>query len=270
MKLHIVPAKAGLHWMREGLLALRAQPMRLTALFVLFMLAGIIFSVVPLVGSVLSFVLMPYATVVLMLGALHARQGKPCTLQLVFTPWQQADKATRIAWIKLGGLYALFVLAVLALTSLLDDGVVLRVYLGQQPMTQELQMSRQYHLVFWLMLFVTLLGSTLLMFAPGLVYRGRTSALQAVFYSLVACKRNFAAVSIYVLAWGVAAIAMMLMAGAVMLLLAGLRLPLPLAAGLYFLLMLMYSAAAMGSVAFALHDCFEDTTPPVPSPPAGY
>lgn len=76
MKLHIVPARTGLQWVKLGMQTFWRQPMALTALLFLSMAAVSIVGMFPIIGPYLALVLMPCVFLVMMLGAAEAHQDR--------------------------------------------------------------------------------------------------------------------------------------------------------------------------------------------------
>ena len=61
MKLHIVPARQGILWVKLGMRTFFRQPLALTGLFFIFMAAMSVISMVPVIGNVLALALLPGA-----------------------------------------------------------------------------------------------------------------------------------------------------------------------------------------------------------------
>jgi hypothetical protein len=68
MKLNLVPARTGAEWVRIGLKTFWRQPLAFISLFFLFMASISIASQLPLVGSVLAPILLPFMTLGLMVA----------------------------------------------------------------------------------------------------------------------------------------------------------------------------------------------------------
>jgi len=66
MKLHLVDAKAGTQWVRQGIRAFWKQPLALSGLFFMFMATLSISSLIPVLGSFLALALLPAASLGLM------------------------------------------------------------------------------------------------------------------------------------------------------------------------------------------------------------
>ena len=76
MKLNIVPARTGIHWVKQGIKTFFKQPLALAGLFFMFMAAMSVLSMVPLIGNALALGLLPAATLGLMAATQEAAKGK--------------------------------------------------------------------------------------------------------------------------------------------------------------------------------------------------
>ena len=105
MKLHPVPARTGLLWVREGIRTFWRQPLAMSGLFFLFMALVSVVSALPLVGTAVALALLPAATLGLMSAAREAAEGKfpmPTVLASAF----RAGKERLTAMLQLGAYYA--------------------------------------------------------------------------------------------------------------------------------------------------------------------
>ena len=92
MKLHIVPARTGLAWVKLGIRAFWRQPMALAALFFMTMAAMSLATMIPLVGPAVALALLPSATLAMMVAAAEAVQGRfptPAVLLVAFRTGRQ-------------------------------------------------------------------------------------------------------------------------------------------------------------------------------------
>ena len=106
MKLHLVPARTGLAWIKLGMRTFLRQPLALAGLFFIFMAAMTVVSKLPLIGVPLAMVLLPGTTLGLMAATREAAAGKfPMPLMLL-TGFRAGPQALRSMLI-LGALYAL-------------------------------------------------------------------------------------------------------------------------------------------------------------------
>ena len=256
MKLHIVPARAGLEWVRLGIRVFWRQPMALASLFFVTMAAMSIATLVPLIGPAVALALLPAATLAMMVAAGDATQGRYPTPALLLVAFRTGRQRLR-SMLTLGVLYALGFLAVMALSALLDDGQFARVYLGGDPMTREIAEQPQFQAAMWLALILYIPLSLLFWHAPGLVHWHGVPPVKALFFSIVACTRNFWAFTVYGLAWTGVFLGAGIAASVVAALLAVMGLGTGIMAGIMVGTAMLLAAMFFTSVVFSFRDCFE-------------
>ena len=204
MKLHIVPASAGLQWVKLGVQTFWRQPMALTALLFISMAAVSLIGLFPIIGPYLALVLMPTVFLIMMLGAAEAHQQRLPRPSLALEPFR-AGKPRLRALAVLGVFYAIGIILITSLTALFDDGTLARLSLGNEPMTPELaeQLMEQpgFQIALWGGFLLYNLLALLLWHAPALVHWHGVSPVKAVFFSVVACLRNYRAFFMYGLGW---------------------------------------------------------------------
>lgn len=154
----------------------------------------------------------------------------------------------------LGLLYALGFVAILGISMLVDGGQVAGLYLGTVPApTREMLEKPDFQMAVWVTAALYLPFSLMFWHAPALVHWHQVPPIKSVFFSLVACLRNFWAFTVFGLVW------LALLVGAILLvsLLAGL-LGSPQLAGLILLPGSMLIAAMFfTSTYFTFRDCFQ-------------
>jgi hypothetical protein len=204
MKLHIVPAKTGLQWVKLGMHTFWRQPMALTALLFLSMAAVSLLGMLPVIGPYLALVLMPAVFLVMMLGAAEASQERLPRPSLVLLPFRSGKSRIQALAI-LGVFYAVGIMLIVGLTSLFDDGGLARLSLSNEPMTPELAealvQQPGFHFALWTGFFLYNLLAMLMWHSPALVHWHGVSPVKAVFFSIVACVRNFRAFFLYAIGW---------------------------------------------------------------------
>jgi hypothetical protein len=137
MKLNIVPARAGIAWVKLGISTFFKQPLALGGLFFMFMAVVSLATIVPLVGSAIALALLPAATLGLMVATQEATKGKfpmPLVLASAFRAGQERMRAMLI----LGAMYAIGFLLIMAFTMVFDGGQFARLYLVGGKITPEL------------------------------------------------------------------------------------------------------------------------------------
>jgi len=252
MKLQIVPAKQGLVWVKQGIRTFWRQPLAFTGLFFLFMAWVSVLSMVPFIGAALALLVLPAATLGLMVATEQAASGKfpmPTVMLVAFRAGQQRLKAMLL----LGVLYALSFLAVMAISALVDGGGFAKVYLANAPITPEVVNDTDFQTAMWLTTIMYVPLSMLFWHAPALVHWHGVPPVKSLFFSAIACWRNLGAFALYLLAW-----AGVFVAGAMLILLVSSALGgNDLSAAVLMPGALLMAAMFFTSVYFSVKDCFE-------------
>ncbi|QBK04812.1 hypothetical protein DW355_08560 [Hylemonella gracilis] len=200
MKLHLVPARTGLAWFRAGLRTFWRQPLAFSGLFLLFIAIVSVVSLIPYVGGVLALALLPAATLGFMAATREAASGKfpmPAILLSAFRAGKQRARAMLV----LGLAYAVGLALVLGLSALADGGLFARMYLFGGPITAELVDSSAFRNAVWISMALYVPLNMLFWHAPALVHWHDVPPVRSLFFSFVACARNFWAFTLYTLAW---------------------------------------------------------------------
>ena len=267
MKLHIVPARTGLDWVKSGIRVFWRQPLAMASLFFMTMAAMSIASLVPLIGPALALALLPAATLVMMVAAAEALEGRFPTPAVMLKALRTGRDRLRDMAV-LGSLYAGGFLAVMALSALFDGGQFALVYLGGEPMTREIAEDPSFQTAMWVSMVLYLPLSLLFWHAPGLVHWHGVPPVKSLFFSIVACVRNLGAFTVYGLGW----LGVFLLGGVLISLVASLFAAMGLlgagnAPGMVGSLMvgmaMVLAAMFFSSVVFSFRDCFEPPEKPL-------
>jgi hypothetical protein len=143
---------------------------------------------------------MPATTLGLMSATREVTQGKFPMPMVLLTAFRTNRQKTR-AMLVLGALYALGFLLVMGASALVDGGEFARTYLGGAPPNREMLMSPRFQAAMWIFILLHLPLSMLFWHAPALVHWHDLPPLKSLFFSLVACLRNFRAFAVFVLVW---------------------------------------------------------------------
>ena len=200
MKLNILPARTGIAWVKRGMRTFFRQPLALAGLFFMFMAVMTVASQVPLIGFVLAMTLLPAATLGLMVATRQASDGRfpmPLVLLAAFRAGRQQARAMLV----LGALYAVGFLVTLGLSSLADGGDFARVYLGGATPTREMMLEPSFQGAMWLFIGLHLPLSLMFWHAPALLHWHGFPPIKSLFFSLLACLRNFWAYVVFALMW---------------------------------------------------------------------
>lgn len=255
MKLNIVPARTGIQWVKSGVTTFLRQPLAMAGLFFMFMAVLSVLSFIPLVGSLLALVLLPAATLGLMAGTREAAAGifpKPSVMVVAL----RGSPLQKRSMLVLGLMYAGCLVALMAVSALLDGGKFASLYLGGGGVTREMAQDSGFLGALWVSMALYLPVSMLFWHAPALVHWHGLPPVKSLFFSFVACLRNAGAFLLYGMAW----LVVFLGAGLVVSLLAGLAGGPGLAATLMFPVAMLLAAMFFTSILFTVDDCFETTS----------
>ena len=255
MKLNIVPARTGLTWVKLGLKTYLQQPLALSGLFFMFMALLSIATLVPFIGAALALALLPAATLGLMAATQEATKGKFPMPTILISAFRAGQKQAR-AMLVLGALYAAGFLIIMAISALIDGGGFARIYLVGGKLTEDIVKQTDFQLAMWVTLALYLPLSLLFWHAPALVLWRGVSPVKSLFFSLMACYKNWAALTIYGMAWvGIFVVTMLLVT-----LIAALLGNPTFAALALFPVALLMMAIFFTSIYFTFRDSFTDSS----------
>ena len=252
MKLQLVPARTGIAWVKLGIKTFFRQPLALSGLFFMFLAVMKLAGMIPVIGLALALALLPACTLGLMAASKEASGGK-FPMPVVFLSAFRAGRAQLRAMLMLGLLYGVGFWVVMGATALFDGGQFAQHYIaGKMP---TLEMAQDPSIQTAMLAFMVLQLPLSLMFwhAPALVHWHQVPPIKSVFFSLVACVRNFWAFTVFGLAW----LGLLVLVVLFISLLAGL-LGSPQLAGLILMPGTMLVAAMFfTSTYFTFRDCFQ-------------
>ena len=258
MKLNIVPARTGIQWVKLGIKTFMRQPMALSGLFFMFLAVMSLAGMVPVIGLALALALLPACTLGLMAASKEAMTGK-FPMPMVFVSAFRAGRQQLRAMLVLGLLYGVGFWVVMGISALFDNGNFASRYLAGQMPTLEMAQDPATQTAMLVFMALQLPLSLMFWHAPALVHWHQVPPIKSVFFSLVACLRNFWAFTLFGLVWMAILVSIVL----VISLVAGLT-GNPQLAGLVLLPASMLIAAMFfTSTYFTFRDCF-DTSPAAP------
>jgi hypothetical protein len=243
MKLNIVPARTGIQWVKLGMKTFSKQPLALAGLFFMYMAAVIVVAQVPVVGVVIGGMLVPAATLGLMAATAEAMKGRfpmPSVLISAFRAGRQQVRAMLLLGVfytvgsKLVTELATLVMGTPAADSGEVDGATLLALVLHTPL----------FLMFW--------------HAPALVHWHGVTPAKSLFFSMVACLKNFGAFLVYGLAWLIVFLAVGMVFG----LMGGLIGGPDMARAVMMPTALLMAAMFSTSIYFTFLDCFVATPEP--------
>ena len=255
MKLNIVPARTGIQWVKLGIRTFMRQPVALSGLFFMFLAVMTLAGMVPVIGLALALALLPACTLGLMAASKEAMTGK-FPMPTVFVSAFRAGRQQLRAMLVLGLLYGAGFWVVMGITALFDGGNFASHYMSGQMPTLEMTQEPGTQGAMLVFMGLQLLLSLMFWHAPALVHWHQVPPIKSVFFSLVACVRNFWAFTLFGLVW------MALLVGVVLLItIIASLFGNPQLAGVTLLPVSMLIAAMFfTSTYFSFRDCF-DTGP---------
>ncbi|MBA4264460.1 MAG: hypothetical protein C0453_05210 [Comamonadaceae bacterium] len=266
MKLRIVPASTGFAWVKLGIQTFFRQPLAMTGLFFMFMAVVSVLSVIPTIGTAVSLVLVPAATLGLMAASREAMNGRfpmPTTLVTAFR--SGASKAQPM--LILGGMYAAALLLVVAFASLVGSASAPAELQEGTQVTPEMAIQAIFNNPgFWFGLAIYLPTVMAFWHAPALVHWHGVSPVKSLFFSFMACWGNKGAFVMYMMGWVGVMFALVLVMGLLGTLLGGAQ-----ALGIVVYPAGLFIASMFHtSIYFTFRDSFvTDDSPTLPSPTTG-
>lgn len=193
MQARQLPAIRGWNWIVEGFRLFRTNPALLTFLVFGYWLTLVFLNLVPILGLVLAPLCVPALSVGVMNGCRALERETQNGFGLLFSGFQK----NRNVLLVLGAVYLVGSLGVFAGSALVDGGALLGIMMaGQQP-PEDLLQSDQLMLALQatLILMVPLLMA--FWFAPMLAAWEDMPAVKALFFSFIACARNWRPFLVY-------------------------------------------------------------------------
>ncbi len=193
MQARLLPAVRGWNWIVAGFRLFRSNPALLTFIVFGYWLTLIFLNVVPLIGFVLAPLCVPALSVSVMNGCRGVERGEAVQFGILFSGFHRNARTLLL----LGALYLAGSMGVLAASIPVDGGLLFEIMLGsRRPETEVLQGSNlMLGLQLALLLMVPLLMA--FWFAPLLAGWHDLAAGKALFFSFVACWRNWRAFAVY-------------------------------------------------------------------------
>lgn len=195
-------ARQGWGWLPAGFALFRRNPAQLTVVILTYWLLIAFVNSLPMLGPVLATLSIPAFSVGLMNACRDIDQRRPVLLPVLFTGFRLAQTKTLLA---LGGLYLVASLIALGASSLADGGMFMQTMLGGYKPSEEDMAGGALFAGAQVALILMMPVIMAWWFAPVLVAWHGFDAGKALFFSFVACIRNwkpFLAYTACVMAFG--------------------------------------------------------------------
>jgi hypothetical protein len=201
-----VPAARGARWMRDAFALYARRPLAFTMLFVAFLFAALLTSLLPVVGGVLQMMCLPMVSLGFMVASQSALLGGPVTPSQFIEPLR-GDAGRRRSLLALCLIYGLSAVAILWLCDTISDGAMQRLMVlasqgeAKADEVEALLAEGGVSLAGISFFVLVMLLSVPFWHAPALVHWGGQGAGQALFSSTLAVWRAKGAFLVYSLSW---------------------------------------------------------------------
>ena len=186
-----LPAKRGFQWLVEGMAIFRTRPALLTFLVLAYWLTMVVISMIPYLGQAMGFLLIPAFSVSLMNACRIIDKEEVPPPQLLFSGFHRNIQTLLI----LGVVYIVSTLIALGCAAFFDGGQLFRMMVsGEAPNTEASVATSKLAAVFLVPIVMAF------WFAPVLTAWHDMSAGKSLFFSLIACMRNWRVFLVYTLA----------------------------------------------------------------------
>ncbi|MET1113412.1 MAG: BPSS1780 family membrane protein [Comamonas sp.] len=256
MHIKTVPARTGFQWLKLGFQTFWRQPLAWCLLLIPPLVGSMLTAFVPLVGLALDLASQPLLLLLMMVAAAQVATGhrlRPASLLAALG----GERRRFHAMLALCALYAMSVLCLLTLQTLIAGDDLARVVLGLDPMNRELARFLKFDTPMHRSMAWVSLVTLFFWFTPGLVHWHGIAPLKALFLSAAACLRNWRALLILLLSWFGICTAVMWGMHLLCVLIAGQHGPdTTLSQVLIFAVVWVLMAPLSASVVFSFRDCF--------------
>ncbi len=213
-----MPAQVGIEWIRQGFALFRKQPAELSMLFLLYMLLMFALSLIPLIGQALPLLLVPVFSMAFMQACVHIEQGKKVLPNLLWTGFRSPALPILL---QLGVIYMLAAVFSVAVSSVVDGGVLWKLLSGQLNPEKEKIVADALPLAMIFAALVYIPFCMALWHAAPLATWQRMSLFKSIFYSFFAVRNCGKAFLAYGLGWIVLGIAIPAFISAILMLAIG-------------------------------------------------
>lgn len=196
MQVKTLPAQRGWAWIVDGFALWRRNPALVTFLVMAYLFTQLVMSVVPHVGQIILALTAPALSLGIYNGCKAIAAGRKAGPDVLFSGFRQNLPEL----VKLGGINFIGMLLLMGLSVLIDPDMrdkIMDTMVGKTDAGELLSNDPSFVLA----LLVVTVGSTPLVmaywFAPLLVSWGKVPAAKALFFSFIACLRNWRPFLVY-------------------------------------------------------------------------
>jgi hypothetical protein len=206
LQLKSVPAARGARWMRDAFGLYARRPLAFTMLFVAFLFAALVTSLLPYVGGMLQMMSLPMVSLGFMVASQSALLGGTVSPSQFIEPLR-GDASKRRSLLVLCLIYGIAAVAILWLCDQISDGALQRLMVlasqgeAKADEVEALLAEGGVSIAGFSFFLLVVLLSVPFWHAPALVHWGGQSVGQALFSSTLAVWRAKGAFMVYSLSW---------------------------------------------------------------------
>ncbi|CDG85175.1 BPSS1780 family membrane protein [Janthinobacterium agaricidamnosum] len=195
-----LPAVSGWLWVKQGFGLFCKQPGGLTTLFLGYMLCMLAVNFIPVLGQLLTVILVPVFSVAFLQGCLTIEQGKRILPNLLASGFRKPAVSVLLG---LGGLYIAMFLFAIGVSALIDGGVLWQFVTGQINPDNATDIIRGSNMGMALLVMIALYIPAVMgfCFAAPLIYWKQLSLGKALFFSFFAVWRSKTAFLVFAAVW---------------------------------------------------------------------
>jgi hypothetical protein len=197
-----IPAPSGWLWIKQGFALFRRQPGEISTLFVLYCCFNLLTYLIPPVGVISSFVLIPIFSMAFMTACRDIEQDKRVHPRVLFAGFRSPALKRLLG---LGSCYLLAMVLAIIVANLSDNGYLFEAIAKQvenppttdAPAPQDLRLMKS----FAVLMCVYLLAILPLWFAAPLLAWQNMSLGKAMFFSFFSVIRAIKAIALFAVCW---------------------------------------------------------------------
>ncbi|AKM29317.1 hypothetical protein AB870_02975 [Pandoraea faecigallinarum] len=198
MQLLEVPPKSGYVWLRQGIWLFRKNPLAIMSLLFAYLFGTLVVSFVPVVGGLISLVLVPGLSVGFMAACRDIIKNKQVLPQVLLDGFRGHGKEVARRLLILGACYMGATVVAYLVSSLFNGSELINKLLFDGNVNRDEVMNGTAGIVAAMAFAIAYIPVAMLFwFAPVLVAWHDITPVKAIFFSWTACTRNFRAFVVY-------------------------------------------------------------------------
>lgn len=193
-----LPANTGWLWVKQGYGYFKQQPIEFFTLFIAYLFFMLILELVPFVGQILAFILLPLFTLSFMQACKEIDQGIRIHPRLLLYGFRLPQAAKLM---QLGLLYLIAACVALGASTFVDGGVFWQFISGQKELNVKIVEGTNMTAAMLFAMLIYIPALLAFWFAGPLIAWHQMPLFKAIFYSFFAALKSIRVFFVYGLAW---------------------------------------------------------------------